>query len=205
VAMDIRGQTLLMDMLDKPDEVSQFLTSISAVIERFTHDMALETGSTSISVNRNVRHIRKPVFLHSECSHTMISVADYERLLMPMDIAWSRKHRPFGIHYCGEDAHRYGEAFSRLPHLDFLDVGFGGDVAELRRYLPETFLNIRLSPVEIIGQSVDEIRGTVRRLVNESANPWLTGVCCINMDDKVSDEKIAAIFEEVETLRAEYS
>ena len=205
MAMDIRGQALLMDMLDRPGEVSQFLADISAVIERFTRDMVSQTGSTSISVNRNVRHIRKPVFLHSECSHTMISVADYERLLMPLDAAWSRKYRPFGIHYCGADPHRYGEAFSRLPHLDFLDVGSGGDVAALRRHLPETFLNIRLSPVEIIGQSADEIRGTVRRLVQESANPWLTGVCCINMDDKVGDEKIAGIFEEVETLRTEYS
>jgi DNA replicative helicase MCM subunit Mcm2 (Cdc46/Mcm family) len=28
-------------------------------------------------------------------------------------------------------------------------------------------------------------------------DPALTGVCCINMDDKVTDEKIDAIFEAV--------
>ena len=73
---------------------------------------------------------------------------------------------------------------------------------ELRRHLPDTFLNIRYSPVEIIRQSPDEIRQTVRRLVRESANPWLTGVCCINMDEKVADEQITAILEEVETIRS---
>ena len=48
-------------------------------------------------------------------------------------------------------------------------------------------------------------RATVRRLVHESANPYLTGVCCINMDDQVSDDQVAAIFEEVELLRQEYA
>jgi hypothetical protein len=205
VALDLRGQTLLMDVIDRPNDVSALLGGIAEVIDRFTSGIAEATGTTSISVNRNVRNITQPVFLHSECSHVMISVADYERFLMPYDVVWSEKYRPFGIHYCGEDPQRYAEAFARLPRLDFLDVGWPGDVAELRRHLPDTFLNIRYSPVEIVKQTPDEIRGTVRRLVHDSANPWLTGVCCINMDQQVSDEQIGAIFEEVELLRQEYA
>jgi len=205
IALDLRGQTFFMDMVDRPDEAQRFLDGIAQVIGRFTQRLAAATGSTSISVNRNVRNIPRPVYLHSECSHVMISVADYERFLAPYDAAWSRQHRPFGIHYCGADPQRYAHAFARLPHLDFLDVGWPGDVAALRRCLPRTFLNIRYSPVEIIRQGPDQIRGTIRRLVRESGNPWLTGVCCINMDQQVSDEQITAIFEEVEVLRAEYA
>ena len=41
------------------------------------------------------------------------------------------------------------------------------------------------------------------RLVTESGNPYLTGVCCINMDDKITDEKLTTIFETVETLRSQ--
>jgi len=66
---------------------------------------------------------------------------------MPFDADWSRRLRPFGIHYCGKDPHRYADVFARLPHLDFLDLGWGGDVAKLRQALPNTFLNIRYSPV----------------------------------------------------------
>ena len=51
----------------------------------------------------------------------------------------------------------------------------------------------------------DEIRSNVRRLVLDSGNPWLSGVCCINVDQNVADEQIAAIFEEVELLREEYA
>jgi len=204
-ALDLRGQVLFMDMLDKPEEMRRYFESIAAVIERFVNIIELETGTSSISVNRTVRHIKGPIFLHSECSHTMISVKDYESLLMQADIAWMTRHRPFGIHFCGKDPHRFAEAFGRLPSLDFLDVGWGGKVKRLRDHLPATFLNIRLSPVEIIDSSVGQIQGIITRLVHESGNPWLTGVCCINMDDKVTDDKISAIFETVRELRREYA
>ncbi len=205
LALDLRGQNFLMDIIDTPRAAARMLGQIAEVIERFTGKWRRATGTTSISVNRNVCHVPRPVLLHSECSNVMISVADYERFLMPHDVRWSKRYRPFGIHYCGEDPHRYAKVFARLPHLDFLDVGWPGDVAELRRHLPDTFLNIRYSPVEIVRQSPDEIRQTVRRLVHDSANPWLTGVCCINVDQQVGDEQITAIFEEVELLRREYS
>jgi len=204
IALDIRGEALFMDMFDKPDEVDSFLAKIAAVIERFTQSLQKETGSTSISVNRTVRHLEPDIFLHSECSHTMISVADYEKFLFKYDLDWGKKYRSFGIHFCGKDPDRYGEAFGKLSNLDFLDVGWGGDVAQLRRDLPDTFLNIRLSPVEIIEQSGDEIEKTIRELIAQSEEPYLTGVCCINMDEKVADSKITAIFETVSKIRLEH-
>ena len=36
---------------------------------------------------------------------------------------------------------------------------------------------------------------------NRVENPYLTGVCCINLDSEIEDEKIAAIFDTVEDLR----
>ena len=157
-----------------------------------------ETKTTSVSVNRVARYFKKPLMLHSECTHTMISTEDYERYLMKYDIEWAKNNRPYGIHYCGEDPHRYVEVFAKLPALDFLDVGWGGDVALLRKYLPNTFLNIRISPVELINMSVDEVCTAVKKLVADSRSPELTGVCCINIDDKVTDDKINAIFDAVE-------
>ena len=58
--------------------------------------------------------------------------------------------------------------------------------------------------MEIIEQSVEKIRRIVYKFVIESINPNLTGVCCINMDEKVTDDKITAIFEAVVELRKEY-
>ena len=197
IAMDLRGDQIMMDMLMSPREVKSYFNSIAAVIDKFTGFVASQTGTTSISVTRSVRHLPFPVFLHSECSHTMISCDDYEQFLMPIDARWSREKEYFGIHYCGEDPHRYAESFARLPKLDFLDLGWGGDVAHLRKHLPDTFFNIRLSPVELVNMTVEEIQATITKLLTESANPALSGVCCINMDDRVTDDKIDAIFETV--------
>jgi hypothetical protein len=203
IALDLRGQELFMDMVEKPDQVNDFFSTIKNIIARFVAGIEKKTGSSSVSVNRNVIHIKEPVFLHSECSHTMISVDHYEQFLFPFDAWWSKTHRPFGIHYCGPDPHRYAESFARLPHLDFLDVGWGGDLKILRKYLPHTFMNIRLSPVTLLDQTEEEIRNMIRRLVKDSGDPNLTGVCCINMDDQVSDGQITAIFETVNELRNE--
>lgn len=203
LAMDLRGENILIDMMTNPHEVKLFFKRIAGIITKFTSAMLNETGTTSISVNRGVRHFKEPVLLHSECTHTMISAEDYENFLLDIDIEWSRQ-RPFGIHYCGPDPHRMAKSYAKIPHLDFLDLGWGGDVKILRQYLPDTFFNIRLSPAEMIGQSNEEIRETIVRLVKDSGNPFLTGICCINMDDLVSDDKIDTIFETVKSLRSEY-
>jgi hypothetical protein len=201
LALDLRGQLIFLDMLDKPDEVKKYFSKIVGVMERFTQGVEIETGSSSISVNNIVQHFDKPVFLHSECSVTMISGEQYDEFLLPIDREWSKSSRPYGIHFCGNDPHRFAASFAKLPHLDFLDVGWGGDLNVLRQHLPDTFLNIRLSPVEIAGQVPEEIRETITKLVADSGNPFLTGICCVNMDDKVTDEQVSAIFETVFDLR----
>lgn len=203
IAMDLRGDQIMMDLLMSPDEVKSHFNSIAGIIEKFTGQVESATGTTSISVTRSVRHLPRPVFLHSECSHTMVSCEDYEQFLMPIDVKWSTEKGYFGIHYCGNDPHRYAESFAKLPKLDFLDLGWGGDVIHLRKFLPNTFFNIRLSPVELVTMTVDEIHTTITKLVTESGNPALTGVCCINMDDKVTDDKIDAIFEAVGQFNSE--
>ncbi len=201
LGMDLNGQALLMEMIERPAEAESFFQQIGRVIDRFVDLVQHETGTSSISVNRNVLHFPEPIFLHSECSHTMISVAHYEQFLLPLDQAWSERHRPFGIHYCGVDPHRFAASFAKIPHLDFLDVGWGGDLKVLRAALPNTFLNIRLSPVEITRQTPAEIGQTIRRLVADAGGPKLAGVCCINIDKSVTDEQIAAIFQTAEELK----
>jgi hypothetical protein len=202
IALDLRGHNLFLDMSDSPDTVRAGLQQIAGVIGRFAAGMQAETGTSSISVNRTVRHFTRPVFLHSECSNTMIAADDYERFLLPIDVAWSRQHRPFGIHHCGRDPHRFAASYAKVPHLDFLDVGWGGDVRTLRAHLPHTFLNLRLDPVQLVTWTPAQIRETIVRLVADSADPWRTGICCINLDQRATDAQINAIFETVEDLRA---
>ena len=201
IALDLRGQDLFIDMYTDPEHVKRQFARIAEVITRFVDFVVARTGTSSISVNRNVRHLRQPVVLHSECTHTMISEKDYERFLLEYDVQWARRYRAFGVHYCGSDPHRYAASYAKIPGLHFVDVGAGGDVRVMRDHLPGTFLNLRLDPVGLREQSPEQIRNTVQNLAQASQNPTLTGVCCINMDDTVTDERIEAIFEAVGNLR----
>ena len=47
--------------------------------------------------------------------------------LLEFDTEWCSK-RPFGIHYCGPDAHRMAEPFAKIPALDFLDARLGKSI-----------------------------------------------------------------------------
>ena len=205
LAIDLRGQELFLDMMDEPDSVHTGFGKLAEVISHFISGVQAETRTSSVSVTRSVRFFDQPVMLHSECSNTMISAEDYERFILPIDSAWSQQSRPFGIHHCGNDPHRFAESYAKIPHLDFLDLGWGGDVKVIREQLPNTFLNIRLDPVQLVNWTPAEIHETITRLVTDSGNPALTGVCCINLDETVSDEQIDAIFETVEELRQKLS
>ena len=69
MALDLRGQTLFLDMLDRPDELAALPRPGSpTVIERFTQTWSRGHRHDLDQRNRNVRHIAEPVFLHSECS-----------------------------------------------------------------------------------------------------------------------------------------
>ncbi len=201
VALDLRGQDLFLDMRTDPTRVRQQFAKIAEVITRFVDVVQAKTGSSSVSVNRNVRHLTRPIMLHSECTHTMISELDYESFLLDFDLRWNQRYEAFGIHYCGPDPDRFAGSFSKIPSLPFLDVGAGGDIAALRTHLPRTFLNLRLNPVTLREQQPSEIREQVMTMAAASGQPNLTGICCINMDDTVTDDQITAIFETVHDLR----
>lgn len=203
LAIDLKGENVLMDMMLQPEECKVYFGKIARVVERFFTFIQSQTATSSISVNRVVRHIEKPVYLHSECTHTMISEEDYRQFLMPIDAEWSQKYRPYGIHYCGKDPHRHAAAYGELPALDFFDLGWGGDIAYIRKHLPNTLLNLRLNPVDINDRSHAEIESFIREGAKLSGDPYLTGFCCINMDAETDDEKVRTIFRTVEALRKE--
>jgi len=75
LALDVRGQDIFLDLADRPEAVRTFFARLARVIDRFTAFIGGETGTTSVSVNRLVRHLPGAVFLHSECALTACSAS----------------------------------------------------------------------------------------------------------------------------------
>jgi hypothetical protein len=62
---------------------------------------------------------------------------------------------------------------------------------------------LRLNPVEINSYSSDELREIISSRVEASGDVWKTGICCVNMDSEVRDERVDEIYSIAENLREE--
>jgi len=194
------GQDLFADLYLAPDRVRRFLDLIGELIVDVALAIRERTGSCSISVNRMVEHVDRRMFYHANCSVQMISPTSYRQLHLPVEQAMAARIQPFGIHHCGANLHKVAAAYAELEPA-MVDVGWGSDVAAVAAALPNTFLNLRLSPIRMLRGSPQEIAADTEYLLQAVDGPERTGLCCINMDYGTSDDNIFAMAEVVERFR----
>ncbi|MCC6859999.1 MAG: hypothetical protein IT158_15635 [Bryobacterales bacterium] len=193
-ALHLRGQQLYLDFFDDPDLVDHLFGVIAETATAVARYVAARTGTNSVSCNRSILNVDPRIFLHANCSAQMISPAAYRRFLLPLELRMAGRLRPYGIHHCGSNAHLFAPSYRELG-LAFLDVGWGSDVAACRRELPDTFLNLRLSPVRMLQAAAEEIRDDAERLIAAAGSARNLGLCCINMDYGTPDDNVKAMIE----------
>ncbi len=159
----------------------------------------------SISVNRTVQLINPELNLHSNCSVVMISPDMYQELLLDYDMELSQTLQPYGIHHCGNNMHIHADGYAKVRGASFFDVGWGSDIPLCRQKLPEAFLNLRYNPVKMRQAQPDEVSTDIRKMLEQSADPERTGVCCINMGWDVPDKNIQAIVDTVDAYRKQFT
>jgi hypothetical protein len=191
-ALQIRGQQLYLDLFDDPALVHHLFD----VVTRTQIELALyvrgRTGSCGLSCNRSIANVDPSMFLHSNCSVQMVSPAVYDEFLLPCERALAEALAPYGIHHCGNNLQRFARSY-RTVRPAFVDVGWGSDVAECRGQLPEAFLNLRLSPIDVLRQTAGEVRRAAESLLTAAGGN--AGLCCINMDYGTPDENVRAMLE----------
>jgi len=74
-------------------------------------------------------------------------------------------------------------------------VGWGSDVAAVSAALPDTFLNLRLSPVRMLQLTAAEIREDAEKLLQACGRTEKVGLCCINMDHGTPDANVLAMLD----------
>jgi len=195
------GQDLFVDFYMAPDRVRRFLDMIGELIVDVALYMRERTGEVSIPVNRMVGHVDPRLFFHANCSVQMISPKSYREMQLPVEKVMAERIRPYGIHHCGNNLHQIAPAYAELP-LAMVGVGWGSDVAAVRKALPDTFLNLRLNPVRMLQASAQEIADDTRNLLENAGPLENAGICCINMDYGTPDENIFAMYEVVKEFRS---
>lgn len=196
-ALLLRGQQLFTDFIEDPDLVHHLFSLLAETTLALANYLKRRTGTCAIATNRSILNVDPQIYLHSNCSVQMISPATYEKYLFPHELYLAEHLQPYGIHHCGNNLHRYTTPYSKVP-ATFFDVGWGSDVAKCREAFPGTFLNLRLSPVDMLRKKPEEIQEITTRLLEEGYSPGKTGVCCINMDYGTPDENVMAMIEVVE-------
>jgi hypothetical protein len=198
------GQDLFADFYQAPERVRRVLDVIAQLITEVATYVRSRTGSCSIAVNRMVERVDPSIFLHANCSVQMISPRSYRAMQLPVEQRMAGALRPFGIHHCGENMHQVAAAYAELDPV-FADVGWGSDVAACRRALPNTFLNLRLSPIRMLqgtpAEAAADAEGLLR-CASQAARPLdNVGLCCVNMDDGTPEDNLFAVYEVVERFR----
>ena len=199
-AYHLYGQDLFIDFYRQPSRVRRLLDLIAEVIVDVALYIRSRTGTCSISVNRMVEHVDPALFYHANCSVQMISSKSYREFQLPVEQRMAARTQPFGIHHCGDNLHRIASAYAETGALMY-DVGWGSDVAAVRRDLPDAFLNLRLSPIRMLQCAPHEIAQDTEMLLQAAGPLQAAGVCCINMDDGTPDDNLFAMAEVVERYR----
>jgi uroporphyrinogen-III decarboxylase len=199
-AYHLYGQQLFLDFYEAPERVGRLLDIIAELIVDVALYVRGRTGSCSISVNRMVERVEPSLFLHANCSAQMISPASYRALHLPREQSMAGRIQPFGIHHCGDNAHKMASAYAELP-VRYVEVGWGSDVAICRQALPNVFMNLRLNPVRMLQGTPQEMAEDTERLLRTAGPLEQVGLCCINMDDGTPEDNIWAMFEVVQRCR----
>lgn len=199
-AYHLYGADLFADFHQAPQRVAHLLEVIADLIAEVAEYVRGRTNTCSISVNRMIERVDLGCFLHANCSVPMVSPQSYRSLQLPVEKRMAARLQPFGIHHCGDNLQRYASAYAELP-LDFVDVGWGSDVAACRKLLPNVFFNLRLSPVRMLTCTPEEIAADTESLLRAAGPLELAGICCINMDYGTPDENLFAMYAVVEKYR----
>ena len=194
------GQNLFLDFYLAPERVSRFLEIIGELIVDVALCVRERTGSCSIAVNRMVERVDPMMFFHANCSVQMISPQSYRQLHLPIEQHMALRIQPFGIHHCGDNLHLVVPAYAELQPA-MVGVGWGSDVGAVAQALPQTFLNLRLSPIRMLQCTPQEIAQDTEQLLNAAGALERVGICCINMDDGTPDDNIFAMLDVVQRYR----
>ena len=158
IALKVRGNEIFIDMMDDPEWTRRF----------FRHIMENMAATAKLVQERQERSgFRTGVFSVSNCVINMVSPAQYEEFVLPLDMELSTRFPTFGVHTCNWDATPYLEPLRKINKMGYLDTGATADLARMKRMFPDTRRCVLYGPVELEHKNEGEIFEDVRRIAGE--------------------------------------
>jgi hypothetical protein len=199
---ELRGNQLFIDLMEDGEMTDHLFSVVAETMIRVAGYVRSRTGTSSVAVNRSIVSVNAGLHINSNCSVSMMSPGVYQRRILPFEMKVAAALEPFGIHHCGANLQKYAPQYSQMKPR-FLDVGYGSDVAACHRLFPETFLNLRMSPVHVMQYPEDQVYEEVLAIVRACGRRTNVGVCCINMDPFTPDGNVRAMIAAVREFERE--
>ena len=203
IALDLMGQELYLAYYTDPDDVSDLLQKITDLSIEIGRRFRALSNDLSGGVTGIVRQVMSENYLTSNCSVEMVSNACYEEFLLPHDLRLAAEFPCFGIHHCGESMEHVCEGYSKVPNLAFAEVGAGSNIPYVREHLPNTWLNLRYSAVNIQRETPEQIHENVQRMLKEGrAEEGKISISCVGMDVNTPEASILAFLDACQAANA---
>ena len=157
-AFNICGQSIFIDMMEKPELAQTFFALICDVMIAFAQRVQARQRKTGFNINQ---------LDVSNCVMNMISPRAYRQFIFPYDKKIACSFERFGVHTCNWDVTPYLDVLSELPKVGYLDMGIVSDMRKARGLFPEARRAVMYSPVKLHTASLEEIRADMEKICDE--------------------------------------
>jgi len=133
----------------------------------------------------------------------MISPATYAQVVLPADLHYRQQIQNFGLHHCGQ-MDRYLEAYQKLQPVEFIEVGWGSNVAAVHQAFPDSKLDLMINIYDLQNMSGQAVRELMVKMVCEVGSlACLRDVWVADIGPEVPDEAILNFVEAVDLAVAQ--
>jgi hypothetical protein len=160
IALKLRGNDLFMDMFDDPAFVHGLFGHIARSIGELSKTVQARQRATGFDVD---------LLSMSNCVMSMVSPAQYEEFVLPLDQRLSTEYPRFGVHTCNWVIDPYAQSLRKIAKMGYIDTGMDSDLPRVRALFPDARRAVLYSPGEAESKTLAEIAGDLERVARDFA------------------------------------
>lgn len=157
-AQRLRGQQLLMDVLDQPQAAKHLFACVCETMIQ---------GIRRLHERQRASGVDGRFVTVSNCLVNMVSPRVYRELLLPWDQKLAAVYGCIGIHNCAWSATPYLEAYAQVPGVGYVDMGIKSDLARAKALFPAARRAVMYTPMDAANKPLPEIEADFERMARE--------------------------------------
>ncbi len=186
-AQRLRGQQLLLDMLEEPAKARHLFACVCETMIQ---------GIRRLHERQRVSGVDVRFVTVSNCLVNMVSPKVYRELLLPFDQQLAAVYDRIGIHNCAWSATPYLEAYAQVPGVGYIDMGIKSDLARAKALFSDARRAVMYTPMDAANKTLSEIKTDFEHIAREYAP------CDLVIADLEAGTSDTRVWELVELVRA---